>query len=170
MEAAVLGQESACHRRIRKEASDWNLHSRGEGYTRGRKARRWSRAKVKWEMSVQGCQGRAGMLPTALPFDRSAAVYDRVVRLGPRGGTRGGFHHVRDGPRRGGLLMRNAAMAAHRRLHSASPSRANAPMHRSRHRVTAHRWSATSSLWPPIRSVYARPSLDSDAPMGACLF
>ncbi len=51
LQAAVLGQDSACHHRFRSEASDWNLGFRGGRYTRARKARRWSRAKVKWEMS-----------------------------------------------------------------------------------------------------------------------
>ena len=31
------------------DASDWNLGFRGGRYTRARKARRWSRAKVKWD-------------------------------------------------------------------------------------------------------------------------
>ncbi len=42
-----LRQDSACHRRFRTEASDRNLGFRGARYTRARKARRWSREKVR---------------------------------------------------------------------------------------------------------------------------
>ena len=47
------GQDLACHRRFRSEATTGTWVSGGERYTRGRKARRWSRVKVKWEMSIQ---------------------------------------------------------------------------------------------------------------------
>ena len=52
LQAAVLGQDSACDRRFRTEASDWNLGFRGACNTRARKARQWSRAKVIWKMSL----------------------------------------------------------------------------------------------------------------------
>ena len=51
------GRESVsgpgCHRRIRTEASDWNLGFEAGRYTRPRKARQWSRALVKWEMLAE---------------------------------------------------------------------------------------------------------------------
>ena len=53
LQAAVLGQDSACHLRFRSKPSDWNLGFRGGRYTRARKARRWSRAKIKWELSAK---------------------------------------------------------------------------------------------------------------------
>ena len=53
LQAAVLRQDSACHRRFRTEASDRNFGFRGARYTLAQKSRRWSRAKAKWEMSAE---------------------------------------------------------------------------------------------------------------------
>lgn len=49
-QAAILGQDSAYHRRFRTETRDWNLGFQGGRYTRARKAWRRSWAKVEWGM------------------------------------------------------------------------------------------------------------------------
>ena len=51
--ATVLGQDSACHRRFRSKAIDWNLRFPvAERYTRARKARR-----VRCSMKNGGLHG-----------------------------------------------------------------------------------------------------------------